>query len=141
MEYIRSIKVNKIRTLLRLRNFLPAETSLVLYKTTILPHMDYAALIWGSAGVTVIDELQNIQTKTLERLLKLKGLDDAALHKRVNVQFLDCKRNEQLLISRFNVLILGEEPFSNVEIKYNDHGHSTRAQQKDLLYQNQILTI
>ena len=35
--------------------------------------MDYSALVWGSTGVTVIDEL--------EKLLKLKGLDDAALHK------------------------------------------------------------
>ena len=57
VEYIRGIIVNKIRTLLRLRNFLPAKTSLLLYKTTILSHMDYAALLWGSAGVTVIDEL------------------------------------------------------------------------------------
>ena len=40
--------------------------------------------------MTVIDELQDIQTKTLERLLKFKGLDDAALHKKANVQFLDC---------------------------------------------------
>ena len=82
VEYIRGIIVNKIRTLLRLRNFLPAKTFLLLFKTTILPHMDYAVLVWGSAGVTVIDELQDIQTKTLERLLKLKGLDDAALHKK-----------------------------------------------------------
>ena len=30
--------------------------------------------------MTVLDELQDIQTKTLERFLKLKGLYDAALH-------------------------------------------------------------
>ena len=71
--------------------------------------------------MTVIDELQDIQTKTLERLLKLKGLDDAALHKKANLQFLDCRRNERLLISLFNVLVLGQDPFSNVVIKYNDH--------------------
>ena len=78
--------------------------------------------------MTVIDELQEIQTKTLERLLKLKGLDDAALHKKANVQFLDCRRNEQLLISLFSVLVLGQEPFSDVAIRYNDHRYLTRAQ-------------
>ena len=52
--------------------------------------------------------------------------------KKANVQFLDCRRNEQLLISLFNVLVLGQEPFSNVVITYNDHRYSTRAQQKDL---------
>ena len=81
--------------------------------------------------MTVIDELQDVQTKTIERLMKLKGLDEAALHKKANVQFLDCKRNEQLLITLFNVLVLGQEPFSNA-IKYNDHRYSTRAQKKDL---------
>ena len=91
--------------------------------------MDYAALVWGSARVTALDELQGIQTKTFE---KVKGLDDAELHKKANVQFLDCTRNEQLLISLFNVLVLGQEPFSNVIIKYNDLRYSTRTQQKDL---------
>ena len=64
--------------------------------------MDYAALVWGSAGVTVLDELQDMQTKTLERLLQLKGLDDVTLHYKANMQFLDCRRKEQLLITLFN---------------------------------------
>ena len=88
VKYIWAIMANKIRTLLCLRNFLPAKTSLLLYKTTILAHMDYAALILGSAGVTVLDELQDIQIKTNERLLKLKGLDDDALHRMQMYSFL-----------------------------------------------------
>ena len=99
VKYIQNIITTKIRTLLHLRNFLPAKTSLLVYKTTILPHMDYAALVWGSAGVTVLDELQDMQTKTLERLLQLKGLDDVTLHYKANMQFLDCGRKEPLLIT------------------------------------------
>ena len=57
--------------------------------------MDYAALVWRSAGVTVLDELQDMQTKTLERLLQLNGLDDVTLHYKANMQFLDCRRKEQ----------------------------------------------
>ena len=99
MEYIQNIIVNKIRTLLRLRNFLPAKTSLLVYKTTILPHIDYAALVLGSDGVTILDELQDMQTKTLQRRLQLKALDDVTLHNKANMQFLGCRRKEQLLIS------------------------------------------
>ena len=102
VKYIQNIITTKIRTLLHLRNFLPAKTSLLVYKTTILPHMDYAALVWGSAGMTVPDELQDMQTKTLERLLQLKGLDDVTLHYKANMQFLDCGRKEPLLITLFN---------------------------------------
>ena len=54
------------------------------------------------------------------------------LVQKAKVQFLDCRRNEQLLISLFNVLVLGQEPFSNVVIKCNDHRYSTIAQQRDL---------
>ena len=46
--------------------------------------------------------------------------------------FFDCRRKEQLLITLYNVLVLDQEPFSNVAIKYNDHRYATRAQQKDL---------
>ena len=91
-------------------------------------------LLYGDQlhGVTVLYELQDIQTKTLERLLQLKGLDGVTLHNKENVLFFYCRRKEQLLITLYNVLVLDQEPFSNVAIKYNDHRYATQAQQKDL---------
>ena len=49
------------------------------------------------------------------------------------MQFLDCRRKEQLLITLFDVLVLDQEPFSNVAITYKDHRYATRARLKDLL--------
>ena len=59
------------------------------------------------------------------------------LHYKAKMQFLDCRRKEQLLITllnrvNFNVLVLDQEPFSKVAITYKDHRYATRARLKDL---------
>ena len=41
-------------------------------------------------------------------------------------------REEVLLITLFNVLVLDQEPFSNVAITYKDQRYATRARLKDL---------
>ena len=65
---------HKTRTLRRLGHFLPQKTMIMLYKSLILPHLDYAAMIWGSASDAQLQPLQDLQTKTLTRLLNLKTL-------------------------------------------------------------------
>ena len=73
-------------------------------------------------------KLQDMQTNTLERLLQLVRLDHVTLHNKANIQFLDCRRKEQLAITLFSVLVLNQEPFSNVA----DNKYATRPQQRDL---------
>ena len=51
--------------------------------------------------MTALDEIQDMQRKTLVKLLQLKGLDVVTPHNEANIQFLDCRRKEQLLITLF----------------------------------------
>ena len=86
-------------------------------------------LLWGHVKIR---QGYAVQQPNHERLLQLKGLDDVAPHNNANIQFLNCRRKEQLFITLFNVLELNQEPFSNVVIKYNDHKYATRARQRDI---------
>ena len=50
---------NKIRSIIRVSHFLPKRITLMLYKTLILPHFDYASIIWGSACETITSNYTN----------------------------------------------------------------------------------
>ena len=61
----------------------------MLYKALIVPHFDYASCIWGSASTSLLTDLQDIQTKALYRLLKLKNVDEGDLHGMAKIQTLE----------------------------------------------------
>ena len=54
---------NKLRTITRLSNFLPKGVIIMLYKSLIIPHFDYASCIWGSASTSLLTDLQDIKKK------------------------------------------------------------------------------
>ena len=78
----------------------------MLYKALIIPHFDYASYIWGSASTSLLTDLQDIQTKDLYQLLKMKNLDENYLHGMAKIQTLENRQNEELLILIFNVFVL-----------------------------------
>ena len=84
------------------------------------------AVLWGSASTSLLTDLQDIQTKALYRLLKLKNVDEGDLHGMAKIQTLENRRNEQLLILMFNVFVLNHECYLLETPKTVSHGHGTR---------------
>ena len=73
----------------------------MLYKSLILPHQDYAAMIWGSASTSQLQPLQDLQTKTLIQLVNNSEIDEQEVHTLCNIPKLEHRRNEQLAIINF----------------------------------------
>ena len=117
---------NKIRTITRVSHFLPKGIVMMLYKALITPHFDYASAIWGSASSSLLSNLQDIQTKALARLLKQKNKEDGHIHNIAKIQTLEQRRNEQLLILIYNVLVLNHECYLLQKPKAVSHRHDTR---------------
>ena len=117
---------NKLRTLTRLSYFLPKGIFIMLYKALIVPHFDYASSIWGSANGSLLNDLQDIQTRGLTRLLKHTNIEENDLHYIAKTQTLEQRRNKQLLLIIYNVYILKQECYLLEEPKSFNHGHNTR---------------
>ena len=115
---------NKIRTITRLSLFMPKGITLMLYKALVLPHFDYGSSIWGSASPNLLAKLQDIQTKTLIRVL-----EDKELHRLAKIQTLEQRRNEKLLVMIYNILILRHDFYLLEELEPLNHGHNTRNNQ------------
>ena len=109
----------------------------MLYKALIVPHFDYASSIWGSANGSLLNDLQDIQTRGLTRRLKHKNIGENDLHYMALIQTLVQWRNEQLLLIIYNVYILKQECYLLEEPKSVNHGHNTRNN-KAYTYQGKI---
>ena len=99
---------------------------MTLYKSLITPHFDYASMIWGSASTSLLNDLQEIQSKAFARLLKQKDIEEKDLHRIAKIQTLEQQRNEQLLILIYNVFVLNHECKLIEKPKTVNHGHNTR---------------
>ena len=105
---------------------MPTQTSIMLYKALVSPHFDYASCVWGSGSASQIDNLQDIQSKALENLLRHNNLEEKDLHTMAKTLTLEQRRNEQLLILMYNVYILKQECHLLEEPRTVNHGHNTR---------------
>ena len=105
---------------------MPKGIVMMLYKSLITPHFDYASAIWGSASSSLLSNLQDIQTKALARLLKQKNKEEGHIHNIAKIQTLEQRRNEQLLILIYNVLVLNHECYLLQKPKAVSHRHDTR---------------
>ena len=117
---------NKIRSITRISHFLPKGIVMTLYKSLITPHFDYASTIWGSASTSLLNDLQEIQSKAFASLLKQKDIEEKDLHKIAKIQTLEQRRNEQLLLLIYNVFVLNHECYLIEKTKTVNHGHNTR---------------
>ena len=63
INHIATTVNNKTCTLRLLGLFLPQQTMIMLYKSLILSHIDYDAMVWCSASDSEPQPLQDLQTK------------------------------------------------------------------------------
>ena len=97
----------KIRTLCRLSHILPKGIIVLLYKSIIVPHLDYANIIWGSASANLLQHLQDIQTRAISKLTKNKNLSDRLINEDYGIQRLSQRRKLNLAILIYNTYISG----------------------------------
>ena len=98
IESILKILKYKIYVLAKLRPYLTVYASLSIYKTTILPYIDYGDIFYQAASKKMLHNLQDRQDKALKICYKLRGTqDDANMHLSANLAFLDKRRNSHIL--------------------------------------------
>ena len=123
---------NKTRTLRRLSHFLPKKIIIMLYKS-LIPHLDYAAMIWGSASTSQLQPLQDLQTKTLIQLVKNSEIDEQEVHTLCNISLLKHRRNEQLAIITFNILQRDHDSYLIKPLGTANHPYATRGHELNLV--------
>ena len=98
IESILKILKYKIYVLAKLRPYLTVYASLSIYKTTILPYIDYGDIFYQAASKKMLHNLQDRQDKALKICYKLRGTqDDANMHLSANLAFLNKRRNSHIL--------------------------------------------
>ena len=133
INHIATTVNKKTRTLRRLSHFLPKKIIIMLYKSLILPHLDYAAMIWGSASTSQLQPLQDLQTKTLIQLVKNSEIDEKEVHTLCNIPLLKDRRNEQLAIIIFNILHRDHDSYLITPIETANHPYATRGHELNLV--------
>ena len=55
----------KVGVLLRLRNLIPCKAKLIIYKSSILPHLTYCHLVWHNCRSSDSRKIERIQKRAL----------------------------------------------------------------------------
>ena len=98
IESILKILKYKIYVLAKLRPYLTVYASLSIYKTTILPYIDYGDIFYHAANQNLLKRLQDRQNKALKISYRLHGnQEDDDMHLSANLAFLEQRRNAHIL--------------------------------------------
>ena len=91
----------RLITLARIRKLLDVKTSLLIYKQTILPILDYVCILVNSSTQRKISKLQPLQNKAVKIIEKCMGYvstaDKKNLHSKLNLKMLQERRKMFML--------------------------------------------
>ena len=62
----------KVGVLLRLRNLIPCKAKLIIYKSSILPHLTYCHLVWHNCRSSDSRKIERIQERELRTYFVLQ---------------------------------------------------------------------
>ena len=97
-DYIHSKAVKKLGIVRKARDFLDLGTSVKLYQSLVLPHMDYCDIIYSCTSESNLQKLQKIQNCACRILLRAdRRAHVNELHNRLN--FLNLKQRRELHLS------------------------------------------
>ena len=101
-------KIGKMISFLgRLRNFVNESSLKIIYSSVILPHFDYADVIWQSASKTHMDLLQKLQNRAGRIILRINPyshISTSYIHEILKWKKLNIRRKEHMYIMMFKVL-------------------------------------
>ena len=89
----------------RVRNLVPRETLITIYKALVQPYFDYCSSVWGSIGVCQSERLQKLQNRAA-RLITFSDLNvrSSILLGDLGWDCLERRRSKQLAINLFKAL-------------------------------------
>ena len=96
----------KLYALRNLTKYLDRELLILLYKTMVLPVLEYGAEIIDSGGATLVKELQTIQNHCLRACLKIwdpRSISIEELHKECSTKMLKRRRCDILLCRMYRI--------------------------------------
>ena len=89
---------HKIHLLGKVKRYLHDDVAVKIYKTMVLPYLDYADVIFCKTNSSQLDKLQRLQNRCLRLCLgKDRMFDTNRAHKEANVPFLADRRNAHTL--------------------------------------------
>ena len=93
----------KLTLLTKVNQYLNKSTALQIYKSMILPYLDYADVIFHKANVTMLDKLQRLQNKCLKICAGFNRFHNTdQLHKTLQTPFLIDRRKAHVLNFMYN---------------------------------------
>ena len=130
VDYIKKKTIGKVKLLGRLNQILTRETLLMLYKTLILPIIDYGDVIYDCISQKNVMILQRVQNMAFKSILKVPRLTSTALiHDELDMLTLGNRRRLHMAKQMFRIRH-GHCP-KNVTSKFvsrsSIHSRSTRA--------------
>ncbi len=93
IDYVRRKVYAKLKALGRLRPYISKSMSIQLYKSFIIPHFDYADVVYDSMSKQLSQQLQVLQNRCLRICCNSTDyVSTAELHAEVNMPTLDIRR-------------------------------------------------
>ena len=93
ISYVHSKSVKKLGVLKKSRQYLDKDTSVLLYKSLVLPHLDYCDTVYECTSKANLTKLQQIQTSACRTLLLAdKFTSTASMHKSLGLLSLENRR-------------------------------------------------
>ena len=113
--------LHKVTLLSKVKRYLRDESALQIYKSMILPYIDYADVVFANSNVTDIEKLQRLQNRCLKICTgRSRMFDTEILHKSTNVPFLKDRRRAH--VRNFMYTRLGRKELINTrEIRTRAH--------------------
>lgn len=100
-------KIGKMVSFLGRLKYLLSESYLnLIYQSVILPHFDYADIIWQSSPQTYLDQLQKLQNRAGRIILKINPSSHTSIfkiHDLLKWETLKTRRNKHMYIMLYNI--------------------------------------
>ena len=105
-EHIRSICIKasqRVGVLMRLRNMIPTNAKLQLYKSSILPYLTYCHLVWHFCKASDARKLERVQERALRAIYKDKQSSYPELLEKGKLQTLMNRRLQDICVLMYKV--------------------------------------
>ena len=93
----------RIGVIMRLRNLIPTEAKLQLYKSAILPHLTYCHLVWHFCSASDTRKLERVQERGMRAIFRDKQSSYNQLLERAKLPTLHNRRLQDICILMYKV--------------------------------------
>jgi hypothetical protein len=105
IDHISSSVSKYIGLFYRIRNYLSQESLIILYKSLILPRIDYCDVVWGNCNKILQDRIERLQIRTARAILRVPiRTSSVFLRAKLGWTTLDQRRNYHLNLTVYKCM-------------------------------------